>query len=291
MAQNHEHISTTNIIDPSCRERFLPLELREAEQLRRCGVSMGGISRLTPPYEMSRRPSPFHAILCTTEGAGLWRSDHARGEMLPDSVWFLPAGTDHNYQISGQSWTLHWFHLSAGAGWKCEGVDPVLIGPVLPGLEDAMWGLIGEEHSTHRDTGPLREQYSALIVLLLQRLTGEERDMPGNSKGVRLSEQLQKVSGNLRHPWTVDELAASMHVSVAHLHRLYRKHYNATPMQCVTAQRMLHGKMLLQYTDYPLSVIADRTGYQTPFSFSKAFKRWSGMSPRQCRARGTAWKG
>jgi AraC-like DNA-binding protein len=46
---------------------------------------------------------------------------------------------------------------------------------------------------------------------------------------------------------------------------------------------MEHGKMLLAHTDYPLAIIADRLGYATPFAFSKAFKRWSGTSPKQFR--------
>ncbi len=284
MVENSRRISNTSIIGASCRERFLPLQLSEAEQLRARGVSMGGISRVEPPYEIARRQASFHAILCTTEGAGSWISDSERGEILPGSVWLFPAGVAHRYAISGPLWTMHWMHLDATAGWHCEGDRPRLIGAVLPGLEEAMQGLIGEEHSMHTDAGEVCRQYSALLLVLLERLLGGETSTPVDSRKLRLSKLWQAVAGDLRYPWTVGALAARIHVSAAHLHRLTREQYDATPMQRVTAQRMEHGKMLLQYTDYPLSIIADRTGYQTPFAFSKAFKRWCGSSPRQFRA-------
>lgn len=106
---------------------------------------------------------------------------------------------------------------------------------------------------------------------------------PATEMERRLSRLWQTVSFDLRVPWTVERLAGELHVSPGHLHRLTKEHHNATPMQCVTRQRMEYAAILLQSTDYPLYVIADRVGYQTPFALSRAFKRHNGQSPRQYR--------
>jgi AraC-like DNA-binding protein len=283
MVENNRNISIASIIGPACRERFLPLQLSEAAPLRERGVCMGGISRLVPPYEIERRQASYHSVLCTTAGAGVWTSASRQGEIVAGSVWLFPAGSKHHYTIAGPRWAMHWVHLDEAAGWHCAGGHPRLIGPLLPGLEEAMRGVIGEEHSAVEDTAAVRHAYVALLLVLLERLLGGAERVPVDSMALRLSRLWQTVAGDLRYAWTVDALAGELHVSPAHLHRLTREHYDATPMQRVTAQRMEHAKMLVQHTDYTLAMIADRTGYQTPFAFSKAFKRWAGMSPRQLR--------
>ena len=54
-------------------------------------------------------------------------------------------------------------------------------------------------------------------------------------------------------------------------------------MRLVLRLRMQRAESMLQSTDEPVAAIAARVGYENPFAFSVAFKRWSRQSPRAFR--------
>jgi AraC-like DNA-binding protein len=95
----------------------------------------------------------------------------------------------------------------------------------------------------------------------------------------------EKVNADLARRWRVDDLAAELHVSTIQLHRYVTAHVKMSPMEMVTRLRMQRAEDLLIHTDYPFYLIAPKVGYSTPFAFSKAFKRYAGVSPRKFRGR------
>ncbi|MHC4915776.1 MAG: helix-turn-helix transcriptional regulator [Planctomycetota bacterium] len=76
-----------------------------------------------------------------------------------------------------------------------------------------------------------------------------------------------------------------MKCSVPQLHRYTAEHNGTSPMNVVKRLRMNRAEELLLNTDAPLKHVAAAVGYETPFSFSKAFKRHAGCSPRGFRDR------
>ena len=49
------------------------------------------------------------------------------------------------------------------------------------------------------------------------------------------------------------------------------------------SERMRRAEEMLQSTGYKLHQLAAALGYETPFAFSRAFKRYAGISPKQFR--------
>jgi AraC-like DNA-binding protein len=56
-----------------------------------------------------------------------------------------------------------------------------------------------------------------------------------------------------------------------------------SPQQYLTQMRMDEAKQLLRTTDNAVDEVAARVGYKDAFTFSKAFKRAVGASPREYR--------
>lgn len=101
----------------------------------------------------------------------------------------------------------------------------------------------------------------------------------------RLAGLWAAVSADLQHPWTLDLLAERLHTSAEQLRRRCQLEMGRSPMQQVTYMRMQRAQFLLETTEEKLDAVAVSVGYGDGLAFSRAFKRWIGMGPRDYRTR------
>jgi AraC family transcriptional activator of mtrCDE len=83
--------------------------------------------------------------------------------------------------------------------------------------------------------------------------------------------------------WTLEELAKEAGLSRAAFARNFCNSVGEPPHSYLTRWRMGIAAQLLEQTDLRLRDIASRVGYQSEFSFSRAFKSTRGVSPIQYR--------
>lgn len=78
--------------------------------------------------------------------------------------------------------------------------------------------------------------------------------------------------------------AQQMHLTSNHLSALVRKHSGRTVMQWLNERTILEAKVLLRYTDRPISDIAFELNFTEATLFSRFFRRETGLSPRDYRS-------
>ncbi len=84
-------------------------------------------------------------------------------------------------------------------------------------------------------------------------------------------------------PWTVAGLAAAAGVSRAGLARRFHELVGEPPMTFLTGWRMAVAADLVLEPGATVGTVAGAVGYGSPFTFSTAFKRAHGVSPRAYR--------
>lgn len=77
----------------------------------------------------------------------------------------------------------------------------------------------------------------------------------------------------------LDMLAQRLNISKQWLIRKFKKHTGQTPMEQLNALRISKAKGFLINTDWPISHVAARCGYDSPYYFSNAFKKATDVSP------------
>ena len=87
--------------------------------------------------------------------------------------------------------------------------------------------------------------------------------------------------------WTVRSLAGAVHMSRSVFSERFTHVVGTPPMQFLTRWRMHLAGRWLRQDRLGIAEVAARLGYESAPSFSRAFKRYSGMSPGAAR-RGTA---
>ena len=89
------------------------------------------------------------------------------------------------------------------------------------------------------------------------------------------------LEANTETPITLETLAGLANLSVFHFARLFKAAKGLSPYQYVLNWKISRAQQLLRTGELPLADISDALGFATPASFSVAFKRAVGQSPRE----------
>jgi AraC family transcriptional regulator, arabinose operon regulatory protein len=86
-------------------------------------------------------------------------------------------------------------------------------------------------------------------------------------------------------PARVEQLAEMSGLSPSHFNRLFKRNFGTSPIDWLRRERISQAKRRLVESDETIKQIAEQVGYADRFFFSKDFKRYTGCTPGEFRAR------
>ena len=285
MVKKPKSIGEIQIWSPRCRERFLPLRITVGRLLRDHHLMEAGICDLYPGYRLRRKDPVFHLLIFTSGGRGKLLTPFHTQSLVPGQMMIAPAHVPFGYQPDGRRWQFLWYHLADDDEWRDLRNSEVTVRPTLltPWLQRVTEGYLRESVRKARSSQRAAWLYGELITVYLDQELKTQANPVARNLEDRFYELWGKVNAELKRNWSVAQLAAETHMSVAHFHRMCLKYSGVKPMQMVTRLRMQRAQELLTMHPYPVRVIAEIVGYQNEFAFSTAFKRFAGVSPREFR--------
>jgi len=231
------------------------------------------------PYEVARLDQSGTYMMAVLEG---------HGEVLFDGGWqivregeacLLPPHMYNAFRsLEGVPWKFVWVRYG-----ESKGVQPIAsantpVKGTLNGLpiESAVRGLWHEMNC--KGDEELALSWAELI----------HRNVIHFARPADIDDRLwniwEKASENLAHRWTLTELASIGFISEEHLRRLCLRQFGRSPKQHLIYLRMIKAREMLITGDEKVSVIAHAVGYESGFTFSNTFKKWSGIRPSDLRA-------
>jgi AraC family transcriptional regulator of adaptative response / DNA-3-methyladenine glycosylase II len=78
---------------------------------------------------------------------------------------------------------------------------------------------------------------------------------------------------------SIDGLAERLGIGARHLSRLFSQHLDASPMQVALCLRVQRAKRLLDETDLPIALLAERAGFSSSRRMTATFTRLYGRPP------------
>lgn len=280
MSETLENMSEAFILPKGIRERYLIPRNQPDDPLRSAGIQFATLSEVHPPYQVLKKSPQYHHIIFSIAGKARYKTPIDAGVFQSGYFWVTPA--NHHYFIKAEDeWNFLGFIIDDNAAWQFlhEWPGGQQYSFWMSRLLETMEGYVAEAMRSEEDAKKAVHYYANLIGIYLLRDIKGEADLKSKSSHNKVERLWQEVNGKLQHPWTVRDLAETINVSMSHLHRLVASHNKSSPLNMVTHLRMKRAKELLLHTNYPIKLISELTGYQTPYSFSKAFKRNMGMSP------------
>lgn len=119
------------------------------------------------------------------------------------------------------------------------------------------------------------------IHLYLNKIAGSS--LPFNNHGQQFSKLILEIIKNPDYPWHVKDMAREHCMSTNFFISEFRKVSGFTPFNFLKKNRLNKGRLLLEKTDIPVSVIARQCGYNSHASFSFYIKQEFGLPPLKIR--------
>lgn len=91
------------------------------------------------------------------------------------------------------------------------------------------------------------------------------------------------IQANLRKPFQIQDIAPAIGVNRSYLARRFSEVEGMTVQQYITKERCAHAANLLIHSDYSISLIAQYFCFSSQSHFGRAFKAYTGMTPKAYR--------
>jgi len=127
--------------------------------------------------------------------------------------------------------------------------------------------------------GPLALARRQRAAWRLLELLAAAQPAPASARDPRIATLLAWLQAHLHEPLDRDDLAAEVGCSATRLHDLCVESLGVAPMRLLARLRLSRAQELLLGSDLALGEIAERSGYSSPFWFSRAFRATCGCTP------------
>ncbi|WP_282935962.1 AraC family transcriptional regulator [Paenibacillus sp. RC67] len=99
----------------------------------------------------------------------------------------------------------------------------------------------------------------------------------------KIEQAIQYISNSYSENLTLDKIAAELFLNRYYLCHLFKKTLGITISDFLLQTRFHHAKQLLIHTQMPVSEVSDKVGFNSLSYFTKAFRTYTGLTPRDYR--------
>lgn len=134
------------------------------------------------------------------------------------------------------------------------------------------------------------EEATAAVIALLMNIARENKghqlsNEPPHLEPVPISQTLDYISMHYMEPLRIEDLAAICHMSESHFRKVFSNYMAMGPMEYVNTVRVQAACDYLRRTDDLVTDVANKCGFSTFSTFSRNFKKITGVSPNEWRKR------
>lgn len=238
------------------------------------------------------RVLPDHQVIYISSGRGWFESrDTGRRPIESGDVFLLFPGVWHRYAPDpATGWDEHWVGCAGETasrllrhGFFSPG-EPVL----RIAREEAVLGAFGDIMDAIEAHPPaLQQVLGGLAARLLALVYSASQDrLPGDAPGRdAVREALRAMHAGSAGAFDLPSLARRLHVSYTSFRRAFARQTGMGPHQYLLQLRIAHARTLLAGGGRSVKEIAAECGFEGEPYFCRLFKKRTGLTPGQWRAR------
>lgn len=249
-----------------------------------------GYESTLPNFSFGPARRENYVIHYIVSGCGLFRINGADYDLKSGDCFILPAEVETFYQASSnQPWTYQWI-----------GISGRIIGDLMArtSLEDRDWcvknvrdtDFINQFHQIqtlaygHSSCLDLTIQ-SALFSFMASLLTAfpQVHVQKRNQADTYAEKAYTFINNHYQLGIKIKDVLAHVMISRTYLFTIFKAKYGLSPQKYLIDLRLGQATMLLVHSENTISQISEAVGFTDALSFSNAFKKRYGTSPRNFR--------
>ncbi len=201
--------------------------------------------------------------------------------------FFIPAGTPHCYHnLKECAFEKYWMHFDL---YPSADLFSMLDLPFFVDVpkDSAVYDLFRRAANAMQSDSLTDRIYlkTCLLMLIAEYICLVHPDgVAVEDTDSRIDQILRFINSNLDKPLSVNDLAAQFHLNPTHFIRYFKEKTGQTPASYIRIRRLETAKRLLESTDMYVSQIIETIGFSDESQFSKQFKKYYALSPRNYRS-------
>ena len=133
---------------------------------------------------------------------------------------------------------------------------------------------------------------TSLLLLITRSYTEKKTHIRPMTVGLQqIIPAIEYIGMHYMNPISGEDLASICSLSEAQLRRKFKEYLNMSPVEYLTMVRIQKAYELLNSTNYPMTEVALRVGYQDVSSFNRNFQKIMGVSPYQYKKNNSDYRG
>ncbi|WP_051303257.1 AraC family transcriptional regulator [Psychromonas aquimarina] len=264
-------------ISSKCKQHIL--EREDEAKLATLGYAQLGSCDALETFSLYRQNPKYHMLLYTTHGVGLLHTQDESFRLEAGSLIVVPKGCANGFEMDCSHWSVTWVMLDGRLKWPLQKksgayLQSTTYGAVLRHTIESL--VLSGKYCEFDDPclhNMLVEQLQHIVSSSLQKKTQL------SAVQMRLQHFTYLLSQQLHKDWTVEQMAALIYCSPAHLYRLTNQWLAKTPMQHLQDLRIEQAKQSLALQHWSIQDIAQQVGFKDLANFSRRFKTLVGKTP------------
>lgn len=256
-------------------------------------LSHCGMQQCKPGHIFEHRPRPEYHLHFILDGHGVLRIYNREYRLSRGQIFVIPPDIeDYSYQADSQKpWYYAWAafngtkadYYMTQAGFQNESV--VRQSNIPP---EEFTTLIYDMLKASQLTIANELDRTASLYLLLAKLIESRNQNAAHrnydySNDTYIKQALQYIQFNYNQPIQIHDIVNYVGINRSYFSHMFKQNMGVSPKEYLQQYRMEHACALLKDTSDPIEAVAKKVGYQDPFTFSRLFKKLTGMSPRDYR--------
>lgn len=238
------------------------------------------------------RHAGLHQLFLLTSGAAMLSADGVERQLEMPVLVSMPHLTVHGFRFArgtgGMVVTIPMAELPQVFGPDSPLATALSTWAELPAPEDeaALIAALAVEHRGQAQGRALmlRAMAQQLLTHVARRIS-EAAPAPPRPYARRMAAFDALIVQHLRDHWRVSDYAAALGMTPTHLNRVTRAETGASAARYVERHLLQEARRMLAYTREPVGGISWHLGFEDAAYFSRSFRRQTGESPLEYRAR------
>lgn len=250
----------------------------------RAGHLVGG-----DDHHIRRDHFPGHELILCLAGRGYVRIAGREHAVAPGDLVWVDCRRPHQHgPVADDPWEVLWVRAEGPRLTRTADVLGVEQEPVFPGFDvAATTPLYRTVFRLMEEGGPAAPAliHAEVTRLVAQAFAARQGSAPAPSVPPALRPAVERLTLFFFERQRVVDLARACGMSPSHFTRTFRQAFGTSPIDWLRRRRITEAQRRLAESDDAVKRIAEQVGYGDRFFFSRDFRKVTGQTPRQFRAR------